>query len=1330
MRGRMNGHFTAVRTEGGLLPPDLMQRVAAGDRSLPGLTPESYHLARGERLNETITRSWNRVRSTWHGFKDALLQLPESDPAIGLTRESWLGVVFQELHFGRLPRASGLELDGKSYPISHVWGAIPIHLVGYGVDLDKRTPGVAGAARSSPHGLVQDYVNRSGEHLWGIVSNGRKLRLLRDNVSLTRQSYVEFDLEAIMEGELYSDFALFWLLCHQSRLEGEEPGNFWLEKWAQMAKEQGTRALSELRDAVEKAVELLGRGFLGYSGNQELLRKLRHGELSPEGYKNQLLRLVYRIIFLFVAEDRDLLHPEETSQHMRELYANHYSVGRLRKLAEHTRGGRHPDLYRSIQVVMKALGSDDCTPEIGLAPMGGGLWAPEFVSDLACADISNADLLAAIRKLAFMTKDGVRMAVDYKNIGAEEIGGIYESLLELAPDMDVESADFELAGVSGSSRKTTGSYYTPSELIQCLLDSALDPVLDEAARKPEPEKAILSLRVCDPACGSGAFLIAAAHRMARKLASIRTRDDEPSPGEVRKALRDVIGQCIYGVDLNPMAVELCKINLWMEAMDKGKPLSFLDHRILMGNSLLGTVPALMDKGIPDDAFLPIVGDDKKIARRFRRQNHEEQNMTALFVAEGTGYTESPIAVQRALGLAQTIAKIDFLSNDSIGEIKEKDVRYRELIDSPDYRCLAFEADAWCAAFVWKKTKGAPPAITNAVYEVIRKMPDSVSPEVCKEVNRLADRYKFFHWHLAFPDVFKSPIYGGQPDNTAMGWSGGFDVVLGNPPWERVKIQEKEWFAGKRPDVAQAPNAAARAQEIKTLKDSAPWLYKHFMEDLRQADGESHLMRNSGRYPLCGRGDINTYSVFAETMLNIISPVGRVGTVMPSGIATDFTTRFFFQDIMGVKGAPALISFFDFENRQGIFAGVHRSYKFSLVTMTGPGRPAKKGADFVFFAQRVEDLRDEDRHVRLTIEDIELLNPNTLTVPTFRSKRDAELTKKIYQRTPVLIKDAKNEQPEENPWGLSFMAMFHMANDSDLFRTWAQLEEAGWHLDGNTFVKDESKYLPLYEAKMVHHYDHRWATYLRDGATTRELTSEEKTDPNRRVMPRYWVPEEEVEARLADKWDRKWLMGWRDITNTTNERTVIAGVMPKVGVGHTFPLMFSATATKYELLCLLANFSSLALDYCARQKIGGTHLTYHYINQLPVISPSTYNRDAPWTQAESLEQWVIPRVIELLCTSHDLTSILVDDSFRSSLCPWDDERRFLIKCELDATFFHLYGLARDDVEYILDTFPIVKRNDEKIYGEHRTARTIIRIYDAMAEAIAGAAAAAAYETPLD
>ncbi|NMB13323.1 MAG: type II DNA modification enzyme, partial [Firmicutes bacterium] len=379
MRRGSNRQFTAIHSEGGLLPSDLLQRVAAGDRSLPGLDPAAYHLGRGERLNEAIARSWNRVRAAWQGFTEALKGLPDADPAIGLTRERWLGIIFQELHYGRLPRVSGLEIDGKPYPISHMWGDVPIHLVGYGVDLDRRTPGVAGAARSSPHGLLQEFINRSDQHLWGIVSNGRKLRLLRDNVSLTRQSYVEFDLESIMEGESYPDFSLFWLLCHESRLEGDKPSEFWLERWVQIAQEQGTRALNDLRDAVEEAIQTLGAGFLKYPGNHSLKQKLREGQLTGGNYQNQLLRLVYRLVFLFVAEDRDLLHPKDVDPSARELYAEYYSTARLRKQAERSRGSKHPDLYRSLRVVMDALESDQGASVIGLAPMGGGLWAPDCI---------------------------------------------------------------------------------------------------------------------------------------------------------------------------------------------------------------------------------------------------------------------------------------------------------------------------------------------------------------------------------------------------------------------------------------------------------------------------------------------------------------------------------------------------------------------------------------------------------------------------------------------------------------------------------------------------------------------------------------------------------------------------------------------------------------------------------------------------------------------------------------------------------------------------------------------------------------------------------------
>src|SRR5581483_2765817 len=568
-----------------------------------------------------------------------------------------------------------------------------------------------------------------------------------------------------------------------------------------------------------------------------------------------------------------------------------------------------------------------------------------------------------------------------------------------------------------------------------------------------------------------------------------------------------------------------------------------------------------------------------------------------------------------------------------------------------------------------------------------------------EIERLAARHGFLHWHLAFPDVFRLPAPGQEPGNPEAGWTGGFDVVLGNPPWERVKLQEKEWFATRRPDIAGAPNAAARKRLIDALAVDDPALHAAFLDARREAEGESHFVRSSGRYPLCGRGDINTYSIFAETMRLIVGRTGRVGCIVPTGIATDDTTKAFFGDLVESR---RLVSLHGFENEERIFPAVHHATKFCLLTIAGLGRP-QAAADFVFFARQVVDLRDEHRHFSLTPDDIALLNPNTRTCPIFRSRRDAELTKAIYRRVPVLMREGP---PEENPWGIRFLAMLHMANDSGLFRTREQLEADGWALDGNVFRRGDETCLPLYEAKMVHHFDHRFGTY--EGQTEAqanqgklpELDDAQHADPDRRVLPRYWVPEPEVlvraaaapealreayaarredlaaealadwlEAEHARRGERdatvaalhrrfarrpapasarptrgrpraprarpaapvehaltnaelllvrdspdaltaahrlldarcpRWFRGWRDICRATDQRTVIASLVPRAAIGHTTPLMLLGADVRPLAACLLANLTTFVLDYSARQKVGGTHLTYAYLNQLPVL----------------------------------------------------------------------------------------------------------------------------------
>ena len=394
--------FISVKTEGGILPPDLLQRVAEG-RDLEGMQPEDYHLFSGERLNEAINRAWARCLGAWRAFDGQRAELPASDRGTTLTRERWLLVLFQELGYGRLPYVGSLALGrgeregvAPTYPISHCWGRVPIHLVSFRQELDRR-----GFEAHSPHSLLQEFLNRSPDYLWGFVSNGLRLRLLRDNVSLTRAAYVEFDLEAIFTGEQYADFALLWLVCHQSRVEGDDPAEFRLEHWSQQAAEQGVRALDALRDGVQEAITALGRGFLAQQANAALRARLRSGALSKQGYYQQLLRLVYRLIFLFVAEERELLllpacaqSPEDVKREdviragkaaaQAAFYKKYYSVSRLREMAEALRGGPHGDLYCSLRRLFALL--DGGYPPLGLPALGG------LFSDKATPDLDGAEL--------------------------------------------------------------------------------------------------------------------------------------------------------------------------------------------------------------------------------------------------------------------------------------------------------------------------------------------------------------------------------------------------------------------------------------------------------------------------------------------------------------------------------------------------------------------------------------------------------------------------------------------------------------------------------------------------------------------------------------------------------------------------------------------------------------------------------------------------------------------------------------------------------------------------------------------------------------------------
>lgn len=1321
MRTRAQNPFSTVTTSGLLLPVDLLTRVADGDPDLPGLSPRYYHLRSGERTSEAASRAWNECLAAWQSFKKKFDALPASDAGTTLTRDEWLLHLFQELGYGRLQIKKAIEIDQREYPVSHGWEShVPIHLISARYPLDRRSPGVAGAATRSPYSMVQELLNRSAEHRWGFVSNGRKLYLLRDNAALSRAANVEFDLEAMMDGEVYADFLLLFLVCHQSRLEipsDGKPEDCWLEKWANQADQQGTRAREKLRVGVEAAIQSLGAGFLTTRGNDDLRRNLRSGDLSTQDYYRQLLRVVYRLLMLLVAEEKkteagdNLLHPPDTSADLRERYARFYSVGRLQSLARIRRGTSHTDLYASLKVLFEKL--REGYPPLGIPGFGSFLFSATATPELDTANLTNQDLLDAFRHLCF-TEDtsgrggAVRRPVDFGNLGSEELGSVYESLLELHPQIDTDEGPFTLGTAAGHERKTTGSYYTPRSLINCLLDSALDPVVAVAIDVPDPaeaERNLLALKVCDPASGSGHFLIAAAERMAMHLARLRTGDDQPGTLDVQHAKRDIIGRCIYGVDINPMAVELCKVSLWMEALEPGKPLSFLDHHIQCGNSLLGTTPRLLAEGIPDDAFKPIEGDEKKVASNLKKQNKKERKDRER--RQGRFEYEPYI---RLGNLPGELVRLAGTSENSVADVAEKERHYYELVKGADYQNARLLADTWCAVFVWKKDASDLGKLcpTEDDFRRNEDNPHSILPHVKSEVRRLADQYQFFHWHLAFPDVFRLPGEG-KAENKQTGWNNGFDVVLGNPPWERINLKEQEWFAERSPIIAGARTAAARKKLIRELPNTDPSLADEFAIAVRDAEGKSQFIRTSNRFPLCGRGDVNVYAVFAETMMQVSA--GMVGCLVPTGIATDDMTKHFFRDIVEKK---SLVSLFDFENREALFGGIHRSYRFCLLTLRS-GIEVESPPEFIFFAYNVRDLNDSDRRFKLSQKDIALLNPNTRTAPVFRTRKDAEIARNISSRFPVLV-----EEPEtrDDCWGFGYREVIHMSHMSKHFVS-----------PSNTDQADE-QLAPVYEAKMIHHFDHRWMTFDPDGRNDND--SLVRSDPNEYIKPRYYIPAAIVEERIRDDWVHKWCVGWRDITNATNERTLVAAILPRVGIGNTISMALISS----ELAWVLPScFSSFAIDYCARQRLGGTHLNMRIMRQIPVPPPSKFEANCPWSASGSFQGFLHPRVLELTYTAWDLEAFALDCGYAGPPFRWDEERRFLLRCELDAAYFHLYlgppgewgtdspqlhemfPTPRDAVDYIMGTFPIVKRKDESKHdGEYKTKTTILKMYDQMTDAI--------------
>jgi hypothetical protein len=1319
---------TCIKIEGGLLAPDFLETIADAEGQKPG----DFGIEGRRTLVDEVSSLWSDVRSYWDAFQRRL-QRQSTESLTTITREQWVSPLLDALGYKLTYQQQGVEIDGRNYRVSHRTGDsdedLPVHIEPFDQDLGSRPP--SGRGIMSPHAMLQDYLNRS-EHLWAIVTNGSTLRLLRDSSYFTRPSYVEFDLRQMLEGERLDEFFLFYRLVHRTRLPKKmsDGPDCLLEKYHQLGIEQGGRIRDGLRNAVEQAIVIFANGFLAHPRNEELRERLYAGTLAPAAFYQQLLYLIYRLLFLMVAEERGLLSGGDGEEHPARQY---FTVQRLRALADEPLSApeRFCDLYLNLRALFHSLCDPKAAQLLGLPPLNGELFDCDRTSALGDAYLNNRHLLTAMHTLSwFVPRDQrVPTRVNYRHLDVEELGSVYESLLDLQPIVEEQNGRLTFRFGAGTERKTTGSYYTRPELVQELIKSALVPVIEDrlqAAKPQEREAALLGLTVCDPACGSGHFLLAAARRIGTELAKVRTGEEAPAPDAVREAVRDVITHCIYGVDKNPLAVDLCKVALWIEGHSGGKPLTFLDHRIRCGDSLVGVFDlSVLEEGIPDAAFDPVSGDDRKLASAIKKRNKQER----------TGQVSLPLDVAAEVhDLVEERRELETLHDDTPEEVhRKREAWVRLQRDGGTLWRERMACHLWTAAFFSELTQEAVDGHRIPTTEDLRRFlqsPVSVPRNEIAWYEGIAFRNRFFHWPLEFPEVFER---------------GGFDCVLSNPPWDQMQFDPQEYFSARAPEVAAAPNMAARERMIEALSTSSPDLHREFASAQADSDRAKRFVHASDRFPLTEFGRVNLAPLFAELSRGLIAPVAQGGLILPTGIATDSFTSRFFADIMA-SGQVARLLGMDNE-AMFFFPGIDHRNTFCILTLTGVGKPVWDPV-FTFRCSRLEDTRRPERRYRLDAESIAVLNPNTRTCPVFRTCADAELSKTIYRAVPVLVDEAKSN----SPWGITEMLMFMMNTGSRVFENAPGLTALGLRVSGNRFVGEASRYLPLYEGKMLYHFDHRYGTYenateanIREGSLP-QLPAARKEDPCCELLPRYWVAEDHVADRLRN-YTRRWFLAFREVTNSIVERTAVFAALPRVAVGHKAPLLMTGDGVPApKVACLLAASNSLAFDYAARQKVGGTSLSLFILKQLPMPTPDAYSA------ADLL--FIVPRVVELTYTAWDIKAF-ADDVWRESGewrmangerqngdaqdhsplathhspalraaleaqweanrsetgghewappewaeiaadgCPlppfkWSDDRRAVLRAGLDAWYARLYGLTRKQLRYILDPHGLSER----------------------------------------
>ncbi|HWO71026.1 MAG TPA: DNA methyltransferase [Actinomycetota bacterium] len=1263
-----------VHASANLLSPEVLADACAGRPRRAAFAPETFDAPGHDaptaaRLAEDIEAAFELARERYDAVRDRLATFPTPE-----LRERWLIPLLQLLDFDPAFQRQHLQAspeDRATFGISHLgWGspeAPPMILGAEALD------GRPGPRRRSPHEELQAFLNRAHDHRWGLVADASELRLVRDFHHSRLKAFVGFDLRGIFEAGDFAGFRALYRLCHASRFvpRGEEKRPV-LEELFEESQRQGVQVGRYLRPGVVRAIETIANGVL----TPELRERLREGGDSARAFFAELLRLVYRVLFCLYAEQRGLLPAGG-------LYAEAYSLTRLREVAErHLADPNHHDLYEGLKATFRLLHRG--APEIGVYPYDGSLFDPAATPTLDAARLSNQALMEAVRALTSVEMEGVRQRVDFRYLGVDELGSVYESLLPyvlrvadrptVVEGRPVEAGAAYLEPVS-TERADLGAHYTRPEVVDLVLEVSLDRLIEERLRAAgdDPgarERAILGLKVVDPACGSGAFLVAAVDRLAAALARERAGGEQPTEEAMQRCRREVLGRCIYGVDKDPFAVELCKVSLWIHCAVKDLPLSFLDHRIQLGDSLVGWGPGGPPKEIPAEAFEPPSKADREL-KAFLRSARERNR--AVLSGQGELGEEPAVPV-----LDLEAPDLGLEEEASPGDVHRKAERYLAYLASDEYLRWKAAADIWTAAFFWDPASGEAP--TSADYW--RALRGQADPDLAARAVEICEVFPAFHWPLRFPEVLRR---------------GGFDAVIGNPPWEQVKLKEEEWWAPRRRAIADL-RGAERRRAIAALAESEDEedrrLHRQWVTALQAEARVAECMRRCGRFTPSGQ-EANTYLLFTELAADLLVPGGRAGILVKSALALGKGAQPVFQRLLEggrveelhdiVNGGPTGTNL--------VFSGVDAKERFAVLGLRSTG--GERAFQATVMNWNVEEARTRERR-RFTPRELRVLNPRTRSLTSFRESEELEVALAIHRAFPTL----DLEEGGSNPWGLSYHTLFHSSGDSHLFLKRDCLEAEGWVLGPDkVFRRGDEVALPVYEGQLANRYDHRARTYEGYAGGRKyerapgipETTDAQKADPSFEVEPRYWMLAKHAEARLAETVGEKVMIGFRDVSGPWREqRSAKGAILPRVPATHKLPVLAVDRDRAFEFLGV---FNSTTFDFLVRGHMPGASVGLVWmLSQVAAPPPGLDPR--------------IPEAAEPL----SLTSYSVARIFGKDPYPWNPEERYELDVLVDALVAHAYQLTREQYEVVLDSFEVMAREQTRRFGSYRFKSDCLRAYD--------------------